>query len=72
MHNFILTHDPNDFIESDINELISINGSGINEGEVGLIGIGISWAESARAIAHRNRIASEMWADYQEEHFYHI
>ena len=23
-------------------------------------------------MAHRDRIASEMWADYQEEHFYHV
>jgi len=65
--NFILVHDPDDFNESDTPSMALVNDSQANQNEEVFIGTGVSRAESTRAAAYRDTIASEMWTSYQEE-----
>ena len=67
LRNFILVHDPDDFNESDITSMALVNGSQANQNGEVFIGTGVSRAESTRAAAYRDTIATDMWASYQEE-----
>jgi hypothetical protein len=59
IHNFIRIFDPEDLPEPDSNDLG-------NEENAGRLQGGISIEEKSRATKFRDKIASEMWEDYQK------
>ena len=67
LRNFILVHDPDDLNESDTTSMALVNDSQANQNGEAFIGTGVSRAESTRAAAYRDTIATNMWTSYQEE-----
>lgn len=68
LHNFIRLHDSSDVIASASDaEQSSQNGYPTGPTEIGELGFHISAEERTQAALKRDRIALDMWADYQLE-----
>jgi len=63
LHNFIRIYDPED-IDTEASEPLGFQ-IGMGDRAVGELGVQLTSAETARANARRNRIANEMWEQYQ-------
>ena len=63
LHNFIRIYDPDD-IDTEADEPLDFD-IGMGDRDVGELGVQLTSAETARGNARRNRIANQMWEQYQ-------